>query len=326
MKYILSAVALSLAACSSASVQPPASSRVSPQIAYKAQFHDQERALAALKMLSSDDFAGRKTGTEGNRKAMEWIESQLRDRAVMPATKEGYRAPFTAPNFRSPDEIIEGINLVAAISGTKNPKTAIIMSAHYDHLGADDGIYNGADDNASGVSALLEAISWFQANPPKNTIIFAFFDAEEQGIVGSASMVDQFSTTEKENIAINLNLDMVSRADKGELYAIGGYHFPELIPLIKDIASRAPLKLLRGHETPDLGPDDWSFASDHAPFLRSGIRILYLGVEDHADYHKPSDEFDKVEPDAFARSVDTIMLTAEALDDWVAGLETSPTD
>ncbi|MEM5516614.1 M20/M25/M40 family metallo-hydrolase [Henriciella sp. AS95] len=318
MKYVLSALGLCLVGCSSASVEPAPSTVPFNIENYTAEYHDQDRALDNLKTLSSDEFEGRKTGTEGNRRAMAWIEARLRESGVSPAKKDGYQAPFTAPNFDAPENVIEGTNLVAAIRGTTTPRTALLISAHYDHLGAADGIYNGADDNASGVAALLETIAWFQDNPPQNSIIFAFFDAEEQGIVGSSSMVDTLSTTEKENIAINLNLDMVARADKGELYAVGGYHFPELIPVIEDVASRAPLKLLRGHETPDLGIDDWSFASDHAPFLRSGIRILYLGVEDHADYHRPSDEFDKVNPAAFARSIDTVIMTAEALDDWVA--------
>ena len=111
---------------------------------------------------------------------------------------------------------------------------------------------------------------------------------------------------------------MVARADKGELYAVGPYHFPELAGLVDNVAERSPLTLKRGHDSPDWGDQDWSLLSDHAPFLRAGYRILYLGVEDHADYHKPTDTFDRVDPATFARAVDTIILVAEAADDWVA--------
>lgn len=331
MRRLVVVFAACLAACSN----PPADTGSAPVApvatppAYEAQYHDAARALANLETLSSDAFEGRETGTEGNRKAREWIETQLTSLGMSPARQSGYGAPFDAPNFKDPENAIHGTNLVTFIRGSdpSSPRV-LLMSAHYDHLGIVDGeIYNGTDDNASGVVALLETMAWFEAHPPESTIMFVFFDAEEKGIVGSPSLLNDMSAAEKERIALNLNLDMVSRADKGELYAVGGYHFPDLIPLIDKVASEAPLKLLRGHETPDLGPDDWSFASDHAAFLRAGIPIIYLGVEDHADYHKPTDTFDKVDPDMFARSLDTVILMAEAADDWVASaIPTAPAE
>lgn len=323
MIRILALGMLAVAACSSPPDTPTTAVDANTSTAgYEASYHDAGRALAALEPLSSDEFEGRASGTPGNAKARAWITAKLEAMDVSPPRKEGYEMAFSAPRFDEPGSVIEGTNLVAFIPGEnaeRDDAQAIVMSAHYDHLGIRDGeIYNGADDNASGVAALLEVIAWFQAHPPKNHIIFAFFDAEEDGITGSAQFLSQISADEKDRIALNLNLDMVSRADKGELYAVGGHHFPELVPVIEAVAEDAPIKLLRGHETPDLGSGDWSFASDHAPFLRAGIPIIYLGVEDHADYHKESDEFEKIDPDAFARCVDTVILMAEALDDWAA--------
>lgn len=323
MIRLLALALLALSACSS----PPQPIEAPPLGAeassYAAQYHDAGRALVAIETLSSDAFEGRRTGTPGNLKAREWIKARLTELGVAPARKDGYDSPFAAPRFDNEGEVVEGTNLVAGIRGTKvagSDAKAMVISAHFDHLGIRDGeIFNGADDNASGVAALLEVIAWFQANPPENHIIFAFFDAEEGGIVGSAQFLASLSERERDNIALNLNLDMVSRADKGELYAVGGYHFPELVPVIDAVAADAPINLLRGHETPELGDADWSLSSDHAPFLRAGIPIVYLGVEDHADYHRESDEFDKIDPAAFARCVDTVILMAEALDTWLSG-------
>ncbi|MEQ9315253.1 MAG: M20/M25/M40 family metallo-hydrolase [Henriciella sp.] len=324
MIRLLALALLALSACSS---PPPGPVDASPVTGdgdtYIAHHHDADRALAALQTLSSDEFEGRRTGTPGNLKAREWIKARLTELGAAPAKQDGYESPFAAPRFDAEGEVVEGTNLVAFIRGTKasgRDAKALVMTAHYDHLGIKDGeIFNGADDNASGVAALLETIAWFQKNPPENHIIFAFFDAEEGGIVGSAQFLAQLSEGERGNIALNLNLDMVARADKGELYAVGGYHFPELVPVIDGVAAEAPITLLRGHDSPDLGDNDWSFASDHAPFLRAGIPIIYLGVEDHADYHRESDEFDKIDPAAFARCVDTVILMAEALDTWLSG-------
>ncbi|MGB3627626.1 MAG: M20/M25/M40 family metallo-hydrolase [Henriciella sp.] len=328
MIRILALTLLAINACSSPPQTPVdtrEASRVSP--AYDAQFHDADRALTALRTLSSDEFEGRQSGTPGNLKARAWIKSRLEEMNVSPARKEGYEIEFAAPRFDEPGGVIDGTNLIAVIPGENRgarDAKAIVLSAHYDHLGIKDGeVYNGADDNASGVAALMEVIAWFQAHPPATHLIFAFFDAEEDGITGSGQFVAKLSDTEKTNIALNLNLDMVARADASELYAVGGYHVPDLVPVIEAVAADAPIKLLRGHETPDLGKDDWTLASDHAPFFLAGIPILYLGVEDHSDYHRPTDTFDKVDPEAFARSVDTIILMAEALDDWVAAEEAS---
>ncbi|WP_158085646.1 M20/M25/M40 family metallo-hydrolase [Henriciella aquimarina] len=320
MKQIFLATALLLAACSNApafETQGPASATEST---YQAQYHNAARAMEAVGTLASEQFEGRKTGEPGNRKAMEWIEAQLVSLGVSPPRREGYRMSFDTDAPDDADRTVEATNLVAFIRGKDeaSPK-AIVISAHYDHLGIQDGeLYPGADDNASGVAALLETIAWFQAHPPETTIIFAFFDKEEYGLGGAEHFLEALSEGERGKIALNINLDMVARADKGELYAVGGYHFPDLVPLIDAVAAKAPITLFRGHDSPGWGDQDWSLLSDHAPFLQAGIPFIYLGVEDHADYHKPSDTAENIDPAIFARCIDTIILMAEAADDWVA--------
>ena len=316
----LFAAMLLLAACSNAPAAEQAPAAPVEPAGYQAAYHDAGRAIANLETLSSDEFVGRRTGEPGNLKAQALIVEQLQALGVDPYFDNGYQAPFAAGRFDQPNLEVRGTNLIASIEGNLGADApVIVMSAHYDHLGMDGGeIYNGADDNASGVAALLETAAWFKANPPESTIVFVFFDAEERGITGSAYFVQAMPETLKDRLALNLNLDMVARADKGELYAVGGYHYPDLVPLIDSVAEGAPITLKRGHDSPEWGEQDWSLQSDHAPFLRAGIPIIYLGVEDHPDYHQPSDTFDKIDPVTFARCVDTVILMAEAADQWMA--------
>lgn len=313
------AAGLLAAACSSPSAPDPAATETATAThAYTARYHDSARALSALETLSSDEFEGRLTGEPGNLKAREWIIDQLQARGVDPLQAGGFEAPFETASFSEGKEGVSGTNLLAIINDEPG-SPVIVMSAHYDHVGmGEDGIYNGADDNASGVAALLEAISWFQQNAPETTLVFAFFDAEEMGIAGSAAFVHDLPEEIEDRLAFNLNLDMVSRADKGEIFAVGTYHYPELVPVIDAVAAETPLTLSKGHDSPEWGNQDWSTLSDHAPFLRAGVPIIYLGVEDHADYHKVTDTFDKVDPNTFARSVDTVLMVAEAIDEHVA--------
>ncbi|WP_018149598.1 M28 family peptidase [Henriciella marina] len=312
------AAGLFLAACSSPAEHDTNVAATVADREYTPEFHDADRALSSLETLSSDAFEGRRTGEPGNLKAREWITTQLEGLGVPSLSAGTYDAPFDTASFSDAKDSVSGTNVLAVIeAGPDAP--VIVMSAHFDHLGiGEDGLYNGADDNASGVSALLETIAWFQKNPPENTIVFAFFDAEEMGIAGSAAFVRDLPPSIEDRVAFNLNLDMVSRADKGEIFAVGTHHFPDLVPLIDRVATSTPLTLKRGHDSPEWGEQDWSALSDHAPFLRAGLPIIYLGVEDHADYHRVTDTFDKVAPETFARAIDTIILVAEAADDWVA--------
>ena len=103
-----------------------------------------------------------------------------------------------------------------------------VVSAHYDHLGIRDGVvYPGADDNASGVAVILEVAAYCQKNPFRRSIVFAAFDAEEGGLQGARVFVAT-PPVPKERIALNVNLDMVSRSDKREIFIAGTYHTPAL--------------------------------------------------------------------------------------------------
>jgi len=101
---------------------------------------------------------------------------------------------------------------------------------------------------------------------------------------------------------LNINLDMVSRSEEGVLFASGTRHWPELRPVLESVDVPDGMHLEYGHDEPGTGSDDWTFASDHAPFHRAGIPFVYFGVEDHDGYHDPSDDFEHITP-AFYRAV-----------------------
>jgi Zn-dependent M28 family amino/carboxypeptidase len=265
-----------------------------------------EKLMLDVKILSSDSLEGRKTGTEGCKKARAYIIEQLKKAGVQPFVP-GYTQPFSVNQVSG-----EGVNILGFIPGKKN-KT-IVISAHYDHLGIrNNTIYNGADDNASGTAALLAMIQYFKKTKPQHRLIFAFFDAEEMGLKGSNHFVGSLDLS-KENIVLNINLDMVSRSDKNELYASGTYHNPKLKKSIETIKVPNGVKILFGHDEPSMGKNDWTKSSDHYNFHKKEIPFIYFGVEDHADYHKPGDDFEKINLEFYKNSTEMILSAVRALD------------
>lgn len=272
---------------------------------------DAQKLTQHFKGLSSSVMDGRKTGTEGNRKARAFIIDQLKQLGIERFVP-GYEQPFSVSKAGSLSEGTGGVNVLGVIPGKK--KETIVISAHYDHLGNRDGkVYYGADDNASGTAALLAMAEYFKKNPPEHRIVLAFFDAEEMGLRGSAHFVNTLNL-EKENIVLNINMDMVARGDKNELYACGTYYHPELKAPMEAIQKPEGITLLFGHDDPKTERDDWTTQSDQGSFHAKKIPFIYFGVEDHPDYHQASDTFEKVNLEFYAKSVETILQSAKALD------------
>jgi Zn-dependent M28 family amino/carboxypeptidase len=116
-------------------------------------------------------------------------------------------------------------------------------------------------------------------------------------------------------IVLNLNLDMMSRSDTGELWIAGAHHYPFLRARFEALAASAPVTLKIGHDGPPWkGVDDWTAGSDHYAFHRRGIPFAYLGVEDYPDYHQPGDDFETIPKDFFARSAATAVMAARLFD------------
>lgn len=272
---------------------------------------DSVRLLTDLRVLSADSMVGRGTDAVGAAKARRYLIPAFRD-AGLQMMGSSWQHPFT---YGAQAEPAIGVNLIGRITGTRFPSRVIVISAHYDHLGSRNGrIYNGADDNASGTAALLEVARHFSRNPPQHTLIFAGFDAEEVGLRGARAFLAA-PPVPRESIILNVNMDMVGRNAAGELYAAGTHHTPALAPILMGIAANAPVTLKLGHDRPGLPPgEDWTQSSDHGPFHGAGIPFVYFGVEDHADYHQPTDDFERIDPGFFVRATRTIASAVIALD------------
>lgn len=256
------------------------------------------RLMQRLHILAADSMEGRRAGTPGAARARRWLIGELRAMGVEPLGTS-FEHPFVIRTRNaSPDT--NGVNVVARIKGTAGNGPALVLSAHYDHLGIRNGeIFNGADDDASGCVTLLMIAERLMRERPTHDVILAFFDAEESGLQGARAFVAN-PPLPLGTIGMNLNLDMVSRQDAGALWVAGTAHYPLLKPLAEAAASGARVTIRFGHDTKDLKPgDDWTNSSDHGAFHARGIPFLYLGVEDHPDYHKAGDEAHKVDPAFF---------------------------
>lgn len=270
-----------------------------------------ERALDDIRILSADDMQGRAPGTPGSERARAYILGRFAEIGLTPVG-ERFEQPFSF--VKRDGSSVQGVNLVARIKGTAGGK-AMVVSAHYDHLGVRDGqVYNGADDNASGVAGLLAVAEAFKAKPPKHDVIFAVVDAEESGLRGARAFVAA-PPVPLESIALNVNFDMLSKNARNELYVAGTAPFPYLKPILVKIATTAPVSLKLGHDTDADGKENnWSNQSDHYAFGEKGASWVYFGVEDHPDYHQPTDDFATVPQDFFRRSVTTVVQASLALE------------
>jgi Zn-dependent M28 family amino/carboxypeptidase len=278
---------------------------------------DAAQLLADARTLSSDEMEGREAGTPGGGRARAYVAARFKEAGLKPFGGS-YLQPFRF-SYRQQKGQRDGANVVGHVRGAQRPDRYIVLSAHYDHLGVRGGeIYNGADDNASGVAGLLALAAHFARRPPRHSIIFAAFDAEEVGMRGARHFVSA-PPVDLKRIALNVNLDMIGRSERGELYAAGARHHPRLRPLVERAAARARVRLLQGHDDPKLGAGDWTFQSDHGAFHRAGVPFLYFGVEDHRDYHKPTDDFENLSPEFFVRAAETVLAAVELLDAELPG-------
>jgi len=274
--------------------------------------------LRVFETLASDDMQGRATGTAGGENAREYLKQEIKALNVFDETRAQVFA-FSPPSRDGQQTIeLEGTNLIGVIDvDDDNSDPILIITAHYDHLGIRDGgvIYNGADDNASGSAALFAIAQSFKEKPPEHDVAIVWFDAEERGLSGARAFVAGDPLV-KDRPVFNLNLDMVSQNAK-EIYFAGTYQDPILKPLMEKAAKGTGLTLSFGHDRPEDGPDDWTYQSDHGAFYAVGIPFGYFGVEDHPNYHKPTDTFDTIPQKFYKSSVQTLVNAAHILDTYL---------
>ena len=299
---------------------PGAAGAVAPRV-------DAAALLEDLETLASPSFEGRRTDSDGGRRARAFVVERF-ERLGLEAAVPGYRQPFsfTHRSIRAlwrrdrpfVLEFKDAANVLGLVRGTVDADRFLIVSAHYDHLGIrKDDLYPGADDNASGVAALLGIAAYFTAHPPRNTLLFAAFDAEEQGCRGSEAFA-QHPPIPLDRLILDVNMDMIGRSEPGRLFVAGTHQDPRFLPLLREAAGRSAVALHAGHDRPIWRTglvDDWTTGSDHRPFAERGLPFLYFGVEDHEDYHAPGDTFERIDRDFFTGAAETILdviLTIDA--------------
>ncbi|HEX8030552.1 MAG TPA: M28 family peptidase [Vicinamibacterales bacterium] len=278
---------------------------------------DSDRLMANVTTLSDPKWEGRAAGSPGGIAARTWVVDQFKSIGLQPVSG-AYVHPFTYTRMTmSGRQDGAGANVIGMCVGTDSKLKFTVVSAHYDHLGIRNGqIYPGADDDASGVAVMLELAAFCQKTPFRHSIVFAAFDAEEVGLQGSKAFMVK-PPVPQERIGLNVNLDMVSRSDRREIFVSGTYHYPDLKATLEEVARRAPITVLFGHDKPVAvagGVEDWTNQSDHGPFHAANVPFVYFGVEDHVDYHKPTDTADKINRGFFVDVAETILDAVLALD------------
>ncbi|MEX0892155.1 MAG: M20/M25/M40 family metallo-hydrolase [Gemmatimonadota bacterium] len=197
--------------------------------------------------------------------------------------------------------------------------TYVIFSAHMDHVGignpdeSGDSIYNGADDDASGTSAILEMAEAFAAlpTPPRRSVIFMAVSGEEKGLLGSRYYADH-PTLPLGQIVANVNMDMIGRNDPDSVVAIG-QDLSSLGPLVQEVATRYADDL-RLTVAEDIWPDErFFFRSDHFSFAAKEIPALFFFTGVHEDYHRASDHVEKIDTDKAARIAKLAFYFAHAI-------------
>lgn len=286
---------------------------------------DRAALLEEARVLSRPELEGRRTGTPGGRRARAHVAEAFAASGLQPV-KGSHVHPFTFEH-RSVKALFrrdrpfrvrfdDAANVLGMIPGREAAAGVIVVSAHYDHLGTRDGVvYPGADDNASGVSTLLALARHLREAPPRHTVLFAAFDAEELGLRGARAFVG--APPVEGPIVLDLNLDMVSRNKVGEIVVAGTGLRPSLLPVVEEAARSSPLTVRLGHDRPWWKAglvDNWTSSSDHQPFHEAGIPFLYVGVEDHPGYHDPSDTFENIDPDFFVDAAELVARLLEAAD------------
>jgi Zn-dependent M28 family amino/carboxypeptidase len=269
---------------------------------------DRDELMRVVRTLSQPSFEGRQSGTAGNLLARQFVRDTFQRIGVGSAVP-GFLQNFTfTRTFRTargtPPQLtsVDGANVLALESGRRPGSGTIVVSAHYDHLGVVNGItYSGADDNASGVAALLAVARYLHVHPPAHTVVFAAFDAEEPGLQGARAFV-KAPPIPMSAIVLDINFDMVARNERNEIYAAGTFQNPRLQPIVAEVQQRSAVTVRFGHDRPGArgdDADDWTLQSDHGVFHQAGVPFIYFGVEDHRDYHQPTDTADRIDPKFF---------------------------
>lgn len=251
-----------------------------------------------IAFLASDKMKGRETGSRQVKKTAAYIEKQFRSFGLQPKGEEGYRQTFTAKIKKVP--VADSLRLADNVIGflDNGAVKTIIIGAHYDHLGHGTiggsrdtlnigQIHNGADDNASGVAGLLELARVYSQNGVQEpfNLLFITFGAEELGLLGSLHYTEH-PTIPLDQVHWMLNMDMIGRYNPENGVAIIGYGTSNSFPEIFD-GITSDIKFYTGK--------DGKGGSDQTSFYLKNIPVLFFHTGGHPDYHKSTDDADKID-------------------------------
>lgn len=256
-----------------------------------------------IKTLSDDSFEGREAGTQGEKKAAEFIKTRFQEIGLEPKGVDGFFQYFNFNKSSNPHQQsslnsdskdkLESLNVIGFIDNKSS--STVVIGAHFDHLGYGNSsslsttkeIHNGADDNASGVALMIDLAKKLSPYGPysnelnENNYLFIAFGAEELGLLGS-NYFNKYPTLELESINYMFNFDMVGRLNEENSLAVYG---TGTSPIFKQtIKSNNTFFKLSENESGQ-GP------SDHTSFYLNDIPVLHFFTGQHSDYHKPGDDY-----------------------------------
>jgi hypothetical protein len=290
---------------------------------------DEKRIRAHITYLAADSLEGRAPGTKGEQLAIQYIEKAFVEYRLKPLGSKGFQQVFDYTerghvHQKDGNGISRTGKNVLGFLDNQAEKT-LVIGAHFDHLGHEDGrgsslaadpkgqIHNGADDNASGVAGLLELARIYAGNKEKEKVNFLFmaFSAEEAGLIGSKYWLEN-PTLSLEKIPAMINMDMIGRLrDSSNSLIVGGVGTSPLwIPMLEKLNPGFVLK----YDTSGMGP------SDHASFYLKDKPVLHFFSGTHSDYHKPSDDVEKINFAGEVKILEYIVKVAN----HIAGLKEIP--
>ncbi|MGB7498311.1 MAG: M28 family metallopeptidase [Moheibacter sp.] len=277
-----------------------------------------------LYVIASEEFEGRATGEEGQKKAAAYIRDFYKKNKIASPVSEHVKDHFqhipagTFPRIKKDTE-----NVMAFIEGSEKPDEILIISAHYDHEGIKNGlIYFGADDDGSGTVAVMEIAKAFKLAEkdgyrPKRSILFLHVTGEEIGLLGSRFYTDKQPVFPLENTIADLNTDMIGRVDEAHrdnpnyVYLIGSDMLSTDLHNLSEEVNKKYIGLDLDYKFNDVNdPNQFYYRSDHYNFAKNNIPVIFYFNGVHQDYHKPTDTPDKINYDMLAKRSQLIFATA----------------
>lgn len=278
------------------------------------------RLLDDIKFLSDDRLQGRSTGSPGADTAAAYLARRFSEVGLQPAAGGWFQSFTVGRDAPAPRQAqagtLQGKNVIGILPG-RDPvlrNQTVVLGAHYDHLGlggfgsldpdSTGIVHNGADDNASGVAALIQVAARLAVSPPARTVVFIAFSGEELGLLGSAHYVKEPIYPLAGTLAM-VNLDMVGRLRNGRLIVYGARSAKEFPALLDSLNWYAGFDLRAQGD--GYGP------SDQSSFYAAKRPVLHLFTDLHEDYHRTTDDWQKINVDGLKRVSDFTLGLVTAL-------------